>query len=53
MLELTGGSTTDRQGFATATAAMPPIAADGLRDRFPAGIGLSMIFGHLGVVAPL
>jgi hypothetical protein len=35
MLELTGRSTTDRQGFAIATAAMPPIPADGYpRDRF-------------------
>jgi hypothetical protein len=45
MLELTGRSTTGRQGFAKATAAMPPIPADGLRDRLPAGISLSMIFG--------
>jgi hypothetical protein len=53
MIELTGRSTTGRRGLAKAMAAMPSIAADGLRDRFPAGISLSMIFGHLGVVAPL
>jgi hypothetical protein len=47
MLELTGRSTTGRQGFAKATAAMPPIPADGYPcgSFFPAGVSLSMIFG--------